>query len=103
MLVYTPHGYHIFFFADDCIVFTEASQRGGGRLQGILETYSRGSRQLVNKEKSTVFFSENCTGQMKEEVQESLQIEKKALAEKYLGLPTALGRSTKEAFEYMPT
>jgi hypothetical protein len=40
---------------------------------------------------------------MKKEVQESLQIEKKALAEKYLGLPTALGRSTKEAFEYMPT
>ena len=26
-----------------------------------------------------------------------------ALAEKYLGLPTAIGRSTKEAFEYMPT
>lgn len=31
-----------------------------------------------------------------------MQIEE-ALAEKYLGLPTALGRSTKEAFEYMPT
>jgi hypothetical protein len=26
-----------------------------------------------------------------------------ALAEKYLVLPTALGRSTKEAFEYMPS
>jgi hypothetical protein len=26
-----------------------------------------------------------------------------ALAEKYLGLPTALGRSTKETFEYMPS
>lgn len=31
-----------------------------------------------------------------------LQIDTEALAEKYLGLPTALGRATKEAFEYMP-
>lgn len=33
----------------------------------------------------------------------ALQIPNEALAEKYLGLPTALGRSTNEAFEYMPT
>jgi hypothetical protein len=32
-----------------------------------------------------------------------LQIDIEALAEKYLGLLTTLGRSTKEAFEYMPT
>lgn len=31
-----------------------------------------------------------------------LQIEAEALAEKFLGLPTALGHSTKEAFEYVP-
>lgn len=36
------------------------------------------------------------------EVRTVMQIETEALAEKYLGLPTALGRSTKEAFEYMP-
>ncbi|GJM94204.1 hypothetical protein PR202_ga10828 [Eleusine coracana subsp. coracana] len=40
---------------------------------------------------------------MKEEVLTSLQIGNEALAEKYLGLPTALGRSTKDSFEYMPT
>lgn len=33
----------------------------------------------------------------------TLQIDKEALTEKYLGLPIALGCSTKEAFEYMPT
>jgi hypothetical protein len=33
----------------------------------------------------------------------TLNIQNIALAEKYLGLPTALGRSTKEAFEYMPS
>lgn len=56
----------------------------------------------MNRDKSDVLFSANCTNEMKEEVRETLQIEKEALAEKYLGLPTAVGRSTKEAFEYMP-
>jgi len=88
-------------FADDCIVFAEASQRGAARLQEILNTYSRGSGQLVNKEKSAVFFSNNCADEAKDEVRSTLQIETEALAEKYLGLPTALGRAMKEAFEYM--
>lgn len=44
-------------FADDCIVFSEASQRGATRLQNILDIYSGGSGQQVNREKSAVFFS----------------------------------------------
>lgn len=59
-------------------------------------------QEVVNREKSVVFFSANCTDDMKAEVRETLQINTESLAEKYLGLPTAVGRSTKEAFEYMP-
>jgi hypothetical protein len=40
---------------------------------------------------------------MKLVVESTSQIHNEALAEKYLGLPTAVGRFTKEAFEYMPT
>lgn len=40
---------------------------------------------------------------MRSTVLDTLGIGNEALAEKYLGLPTALGRSGKEAFEYMPT
>jgi hypothetical protein len=39
---------------------------------------------------------------MKNEVRQVLNIESEALAEKYLGLPTAMGRSTTAAFEFMP-
>jgi hypothetical protein len=99
--VHSPWISHL-LFADDCIVFSEASQRGADRLRDILETYSRGSGQLVNREKSTVFFSSNCSDEMKEAVRVGLDIQTEALAEKYLGLPTAIGRSTKEAFEYIP-
>lgn len=73
-------------------MFSEASQRGASRLQDILGIYSKGPGQLVNKEKSAVFFSSNCQEADKDEVRSILQIETEALAEKYLGLPTALGR-----------
>jgi hypothetical protein len=40
---------------------------------------------------------------MRNEVRQAMNIEQEALAEKYLGLPTAVGRSTTEAFEFMPS
>lgn len=42
-------------FADDCLIFTQASKRGADRISEILEVYNRGSGQLVNKHKSAVF------------------------------------------------
>lgn len=99
--VHAPWISHL-LFVDDCIVFSEASQRGASRLQEALEVYSRGSGQMVNRDKSAVFFSRNCTDEMKDEVRQILNIEKEALAEKYLGLPTAVGQSTSESFEFMP-
>lgn len=100
--MFTPPGSHI-LFADDCIVFSEASQRGARRLQDVLETYSRGSGQLVNRDKSAVFFSRNSTEEMKVAVRQTLSIGQEALAERYLGLPTAVGRSSMEAFEFLPS
>ena len=102
VVIHAPWISHL-LFADDCIVFSEASRRGADRLHEVLSIYSRGSGQLVNKEKSAIFFSSNCQDEEKAEVSLVLQIDTEALAEKYLGLPTAIGRSTKEAFEYMPT
>jgi hypothetical protein len=41
--------------------------------------------------------------EVKGAVRSILHINTEALAEKYSGLPTALGRAMTEAFEYMPT
>lgn len=65
--VHAPWISHL-LFADDWIVFSEASQRGASRLQEVLEIYSRGSGQMVNRDKLAVFFSRNCTEEMKSEV-----------------------------------
>jgi hypothetical protein len=77
-------------------------QRGADRLKEILDMYNRGSRQMVNRDKLAIFFSKNWTDESKDKVRNCLNIQKEALAEKYLGLPTSVGRSTKEVFEYMP-
>jgi hypothetical protein len=66
-----------------------------------LETYLQGSGQLVNRAKSAVFFSANCTNEMKSQVHAHSGISSEALVEKYLGLPTALGRSTDSQFEHI--
>jgi hypothetical protein len=40
---------------------------------------------------------------VKQDVRQVLHIDTEALSDKYLGLPTAVGRSSTEAFEFMPT
>jgi hypothetical protein len=65
--VHTPWISHL-LFADDCIVFLEASQRGALRLQEVLDIYGCGFGQMVNRDKSAIFFSSNCSDDMKVEV-----------------------------------
>jgi hypothetical protein len=99
--VHAPWISHL-LFADDCLLFTQASARAGRRLMDILQVYQEGSGQMVNIQKSAIFFSANCQDQAKEEMLQLTGITTEALFEKYLGLPTAVGRSTKEAFEHIP-
>jgi hypothetical protein len=100
--IHAPWVSHL-LFADDCLIFTQASALGATRLHAILESYRQGSGQLVNKEKSAVFFSGNCTDEMKQAVHSATGVNSEALGEKYLGLPTALVRSTDSEFEHIIT
>ena len=98
---YSPWISHL-LFADDCLIFTQASKRGADRVATILENYNRGSGQLVNKAKSAVFFSPNCDQQCKEQVHGSLGITTEALGERYLGIPTAAEGGAADMFNYVP-
>jgi len=84
--IHAPWISHL-LFADDCIVFSEASQRGAQRLQEILNVYGRGSGQLVSRDKSAIFFSANCGENSKQEVREILHIEVEDLGERLLDNP----------------
>lgn len=56
--------------------FSEASQRGAERLMKILDLYCKGSGQLVNHDKSAIFFSKNCREEAKVVVKDVLNIQK---------------------------
>jgi hypothetical protein len=100
--IHAPWVSHL-LFADDCLLFTQASANGARRLMDILQAYQAGSGQMVNIMKSAIFFSANRQDEVKIEVKQITGIAIEALSQKYLGLPTAVGRSTKESFEHIPT
>ena len=57
-------------FADDCIVFCNASTEEGLRVTKILKDYERESGQNLNREKNSLFFSKNISVEVKEEVKD---------------------------------
>jgi hypothetical protein len=63
--IHAPWISHL-IFVDDCLVFTQANDKGANRLKEILLAYQKGSSQMVNMSKSAIFFSSNCEDQAKE-------------------------------------
>uniref|UniRef100_A0A8R7PSC9 Reverse transcriptase domain-containing protein n=1 Tax=Triticum urartu TaxID=4572 RepID=A0A8R7PSC9_TRIUA len=100
--VHAPWVSHL-LFTDDCLVFTQATVETATRLHNILDIYKTASGQMVNCSKSAIFFSANCTDETKAMVHVNMEIETEALVEKYLGLPTAISKSSDVQFEHIAT
>lgn len=77
-------------FADDSIVFLEATNDSMTTLGDILQRYEEASGQKVNLEKNPVFFGPCIQDNYKNEVQQILGVSVEALSERYLGLPTVV-------------
>ncbi|GMJ10111.1 hypothetical protein HRI_004680300 [Hibiscus trionum] len=86
------------FFADDSLIFRETSAYGAGVVQELLSVYASCSGQLVNFDKSAIFFSGNSGDDNKADVRRILGISQGFNPEKYLGLPIIVGRNRKKAF-----
>ncbi|CAL1381267.1 unnamed protein product [Linum trigynum] len=86
------------FFADDSVFFGRATEQESGLLKQILQLYEKESGKLVNFQKSAVSFSGNVRMHQKLMVSGTLQMTMVEKHEKYLGLPTVVGRSKKEIF-----
>jgi hypothetical protein len=89
-------------FADDSVVFLEASNESLGALHNILQVSEECSGQRVNRQKSSIFFGKGCLEEDKTGLKETIDISCEALSEKYLGLPTVVGRSKDGAFKHLP-
>ncbi|KAA3486665.1 reverse transcriptase [Gossypium australe] len=86
------------FFADHSIFFMEASLDGANTIKSVVTEYEGVSRQLINFEKSLIFFSNNVLSGVREHIGAVLGMRVSCNAEKYLGLSTMVGRRKKEAF-----
>jgi hypothetical protein len=88
-------------FSDDSLIFINACEASATRLNEILNIYNQASGQQVNRSKSSIYFNPCTSKTQMEEVKQVLNISLEAICEKYLGLPTTVGRITDEAFEYI--
>jgi hypothetical protein len=76
-------------FVNDCLVLVQASTSGASRLHNIVEQYREGSGKLVNRHKSAVFSSSNCTDDMNGEVHTLSGVDVEA--RKILGFTNCIG------------
>lgn len=64
----------------------------------VLADYEKESGQKLNREKTSLFFSKNTCGAVQEEIKTSFGAQIIHKHERYLGLPTLVGRGKKKAF-----
>jgi hypothetical protein len=67
----------------------------------ILDTYYAASGQQVNKDKSSIHSSKGCPNDKRELIKTTFNVTNDSLSEKYLEMPTDVGKSKNGAFEYL--
>ena len=68
------------------------------KIKELLATYEAVSGYVVNKEKTTLFFSKKTSDAIQEAIKESLGLPAIQHYEKYLGLSSFVGRNKKACF-----
>lgn len=76
-------------FADDSLVFCQATVEEVSHLQAILQLYGDATDQQVNYTKSAAIFSSNTLNEVKKLICDHLGIKFNSAISKYLGLPTS--------------
>lgn len=80
-------------FDDDSLLFSGATIEETKMIKELSRVYCDASGQRINNDKSSIFFSKVVPVQSREAIILILQVSSETLSEKYLGLPTDVGRS----------
>ena len=75
-----------------------ATANEGSKVIKVLEDYKKDSGQKLNKEKNSSFFSKSTKWEVQEEVKEMFRFQIIQQHEKYLGLPSLVGKGKMKAF-----
>ncbi|XP_042950231.1 uncharacterized protein LOC122282336 [Carya illinoinensis] len=79
-------------FADDCVIFCQAKQEEWFMVEQLLSKYEGASGQSLNKQKTSICFSKNKNPAARELILQSTNGVVCGDYNKYLGLPTMIGR-----------
>ncbi|XP_030924559.1 uncharacterized protein LOC115951516 [Quercus lobata] len=86
------------FFADDILIFCKASIGECSELKRILQVYEDASGQQLNRAKTSLFLSKSTPRLIQEEIKNSFGAQVIKQYEKYLGLPSLVGKNKKSTF-----
>ncbi|KAK4397093.1 putative mitochondrial protein [Sesamum angolense] len=95
---HAPRVSHL-LFADDTLIFCQATVEAASSILDVLGTFGRASGQEINFAKSSVVYSSNTNHTIRAEVQDVLQIRADGRHDLYLGLPTVVGKSRRAVFQ----
>ena len=84
--------------ADDALLCCKATNQEAWMVKEMLNKYARASGQLINFEKSAIYYSRNTDLDIRQEICSILGNLKEAFSGKYLGLPMVIGRTKNQVF-----
>ncbi|XP_026417034.1 uncharacterized protein LOC113312499 [Papaver somniferum] len=87
------------FFADDCLIFTQANLSSVNNLLEVIHNFSTQSGQVMNFDKFVVHFSKKTKPEVAQTLTNILRVKNMTSKEKYLGSPLMVGHSKQEAFK----
>ena len=88
-------------FADDSLLFCQATQDEVQTILEVLQLYAVSSRQCINLEKSSVYFSSNMEEERRQGIKDLLGVKEVERFESYLGLPTLVGWAKYQTFSVL--
>ena len=88
-------------FANDSLLFCRANRHDSLKVLEILATYESVSGQQINRRKTSLFFSKSTSEEEKREIKEAFGVPEILHYDKYLGLPSLIGKQKKSGFDYI--
>lgn len=95
-----PEVSHI-FFADDLLLFCEASVEQARNMAAVLDNFCRVSGQKVSLAKTVFFASKNTPADLKRAISDSLNIKHTSDLGRYLGVPILHKRVTVATYDFL--
>ena len=86
------------FFADDSIIFCRATMEECKQVALVLDTYEKESGQKLSRDKTSLFFNKNTSGEIQSFVKEMFGAQIVQQHERYMGLQPMVGKGKKKAF-----